>query len=111
MPFCGPKDLVIGESYKLTEFISGIEVGKDKYFLISLEPDPNYPDSIYPIPGFSRVIDAREPAVFLKQAYPQFGDPTWRHAHKCLRGFSIYEGPIGRRTWNQSWVEVEKITI
>ncbi len=106
MSFCEPKDLLIGERYKLTEFIEGIQVGSDYYFLISLEN--NQKNTRYPIPGFSRVNDAVEPSVFLKEAHAQFGDPTWRHAHKCIRGWDIYDGPIGSRTWNHSLVEVEK---
>lgn len=107
MPFCGSEDLVLGEAYTLTEYIENIEVGKDKYFLISLEYDSG---NEYPIPGFSRVPDAKRPSVFLKEAHAQFGDPTWRHAHKCKNGFAVYEGPVGSHTWNHSWVEVEKIS-
>lgn len=104
MPFIEPKDLRVGAMYKLTEFVECKPVSSGDYLLVLMEKDDGFRDPRYPRLGFARVKDI-PPQVYLSQAHPQFGDPTWRHALKTDKGWSLF-WPIGATTWNHSWVEI-----
>lgn len=109
MSFFEPKDLCIGELYRLTEFVDGKEVvatGNPNYFLVLMEE--NRRDPRFPILGFHRVKEYKA-EVLLVQAHAQFGSPTWRRAFRKGKGLEVY-WPLGTMTWNHSWVVVEKVS-
>lgn len=109
MSFFEPKDLCVGELYRLREFVDQKEVvasGNPNYFLVLMEE--NRRDLRFPILGFHHVKECKA-EVLLVQAHAQFGSPTWRRAFRREKGLEIY-CPIGAMTWNHSWVEIEKVS-
>lgn len=105
MSFYEPKDLRIGDLYKLTEFAEGIKVSSGNCTLVSMDQSPR---DLYPILGFVKGDARRKAEVFLRQAHHGFGgDPTWRRAFRVDNHWEVY-WPVGGATWLLSWVEVEK---
>jgi hypothetical protein len=102
MSFYDPKDLVVGNLYRLTEFVEGKEVSSGDYFLVSTE---EYQGGRFPALGFGKV-QTRKADLFLTEAHAQFGDNIWRHSFNQQGKWLVYS-PAGAMTWNHSYVTVE----
>ncbi|OGZ44002.1 MAG: hypothetical protein A3J55_01050 [Candidatus Ryanbacteria bacterium RIFCSPHIGHO2_02_FULL_45_17b] len=105
MSFIEPKDFVVGEQYKLTEFVENQLVSSGYYYLHSIEPIPK---SLNPALGFVKNGLVEKSDVCLVEAHAQFGGPCWRRAFKVDGQWELY-WPAGGRTWGWSCVVVEKI--
>lgn len=108
MSFLDPKakDLVVGKQYRLTEIVEDQTVSSGNYYLHSVE---QIPENVYPILGFLKSTTQKKPDVFLIQAHAQFGSPTWRRAFRVDGQWELY-WPAGGRTWNWSFVRIEKLS-
>lgn len=102
MSFLYPKDLILNNLYKLTEFVENKEISTGRYYLVSINSQSR--DFNYPVLGFS-ITKSGKPSVFLMEAHPQFADPTWRRAFGNGKSWQAY-WPIGASTWNHSWVTI-----
>ena len=100
MAFYEPKDLIIDNCYKLTEFVENQKISAGEYLLVSVEDESQ--KMSFPILGFSKAKN-RKADVFLKEAHAQFDSPTWRHAFRHDNRWDIY-CPAGAITWNHSYV-------
>lgn len=107
MSFLEPNTMRIGDRYRLTEYVENIRVASGEYFLVWTSGPL---DQGYPVLGFAKVEKGRAPEVYAMQAGVQFGDRTWRHAHKDASGrrWEPYS-PAGCETWNFSRIEIASL--